>query len=117
MTTFHKSNKGNYNDARKALQKRLAKVSIADHNSVENTAQAGHICKASVFDVLKPSKPGSRPPTLVTTPEVSTSRKEELSPRVYDPKAPYRIVFKERGQSFQILNDSMIQSDSGCESF
>ena len=135
----HKSNKGNFDDASNALQKRLAKVSIADHSGMEDTAQGGHIYKASVFEALRVSKPGSRPPTLdplLTSPDVSTSRKAKQSPRVYDPKAHYRIVFKERGQSLHsmsrgheikpglvvkamrdILKGSMILSDSASESF
>ena len=103
----HKSNKGNFNDASSALQKRLAKVSIADHSGVEDTPQGGHIYKASIFEVLRVSKPGSRPTTLdplLKSPHVSTSRKAKKSPRVYDPKAHYRIVFKERGESLHSMS-------------
>ena len=134
----HSSDKrvNHFNDAiDNVIQKKLANVSIADYNSMEDTAQDDHIHKASIFEVLKLSKPGSRPPTFATSPDVSTSRKAKKPPLEYDPKAHYRIVFKERGQSLHSMSHGhqvkvplvvkavrdilkgMILSDSASESF
>ena len=118
------------------LQKALASFGIADHITVEDIAPDDHAYKASIFEILRAAKPGSQPPTLVTSPDVSTSRKGKQSPRIYSPKAHYRIVFKERGQSLHtmsrahqiklplvveamhdIVKGSMILSDSASESF
>ena len=118
------------------LLKALASFGIADHITVEDIAPDDHAYKASIFEILRAAKPGSQPPTLVTSPDVSTSRKGKQSPRIYSPKAHYRIVFKERGQSLHtmsrahqiklplvveamhdIVKGSMILSDSASESF
>ena len=92
-----------FNNAINALQEMMAVTSIADH-SVEDTAQGDHIYQASIFEVLRVSKLGSQPPTLVTLPDVSTSNKAKRPSCVYDPKAHYRIVFKERGQSLHSMS-------------
>ena len=124
-----------FNNAISGLQKRMADIGIADHSTLEDTVRGDHIYKASIFETLRVSKPGSRPPTLVTSPDVSTS-KAKRSPRVYGPKAHYRIVFKERGQSLHsmsrlhqiklplvvqalhdVLKGSEILSNSASESF
>ena len=122
-----------------ALQKRMANASIADHSSMEDTTQDDHIFKASIFEILKASKPGSQesqPSSLAMSPDVSTSKKAKNPPRVYGPKAHYRIAFKEKGQSLHsmsplrqinlplvvramrdILKGSMFLSNSASESF
>jgi Fungal protein kinase len=87
-----------------ALEKIMADVGIADHGRVEDTAQDDLIYEASIFEILRPSKPGSQPESLVTSPDVSTSNKTRHPPRVYGPKAHYRIVFKERGQSLHSMS-------------
>jgi hypothetical protein len=133
----HKPNneKGN-SDLIDELQEWLANTGIADLNTVDDTAQGDHIHKASIFDILREPNPVSQPQTLVTSPDVSTSNKAKHQPRVYGPKAHYRIVFKERGESLHsmsrlreiklplvvqalrdILEGSMIQSDSASKSF
>ena len=134
---YSSDNRVNVNDEiDDAIRKKLAKVRIADYNSVEDTAKGDHIHKASIFEILGPSKPGSWPPTMVTSPDVSTSRKGNQPLHVYGPKAHYRIVFKERGQSLHslsrghqinvplvvkamhdILKGSMILSDGAIEPF
>ena len=125
-----------FDNAINELQEMMAATGIADRSRVEDTAEDDHIYKASIFEILRAPKPGSQPPTLVTSPDVSTFKKAKLSPRVYGPKAHYRIVFKERGQSLHsmsrlrriklplvvqamhdILKGSMILSDSASESF
>ena len=121
-----------------ALRKRMANAGVADHrvHSVEDTAQADHIYKASIFEVLKVSNPGSQPPSLLTSPDVSTTRRAKPRPRVCGPKAHYRIVFEKRGQSLHsmsclrqiklplvvqamqdVLKGDMILYDSASESF
>ena len=126
--------KENFNNAISGLQKRMADIGIADHSSMEDTARGGHIYKASIFETLRVSKPGSRPPTLVTSSDLSIN-KAKRPPHVYGPKAHYRIDFKERGQSLHsmsrlhqiklplvvqalhdILKGSEILSDSASES-
>ena len=95
-------NSGNKVDA---LVKRMADVGIGNHGNVENTTQVDHVYKASVFEVLKrSSKLGSEPESFVTSPDVSTSNKKKDQPREYSPKAHYRIVFKERGQSLHSMS-------------
>ena len=117
-----------------ALKEMMAVTGNTGH-SVEG-AQVDHIYKASIFEILRPSKPASQPSTLVTSPDVSTVKKAKLRPRVYSPKAHYRIVFKERGQSlhdmsrlcqvklplvvqamYDIVKGSMILSVRASESF
>ena len=98
------SNRVDSIDADDELRKMLANVAIAGHVRVKTTAQGDHIYKASIFEVLRTSKPGSQLSTLVTSPDVSTSDKEKLQPRVYGPKAHYRIVFEERGQSLHSMS-------------
>jgi hypothetical protein len=80
------------------------KLGIVDHSSVEDTTQDDHIHKASIFEVLRPSKPGSQPESLVTSPDVSTLKRAKRQPRIYDTKAHYRIVFKEREQSLHSMS-------------
>ena len=118
------------------LVKMMADAGIADHDSVGDTAQDDHIYNASIFEVLRPSNPSSQSETLVTSPDVFTSNKIKHPPRVYGPKAHYRIVFKERGQSlhrlscrrqiklplvvqamYDIYKGNVILSDSGSEFF
>jgi hypothetical protein len=130
------NNEGGLIDALDALRNRMANAGIANHVRVENATQGDHICKASIFEVLRTSKPGPQPPTLVTSPDVSTSNKAKRPSRVYGPKAHYSIVFEERGQSLHsmsclrqiklplvvqamhdILEGGMILSDSARESF
>ena len=93
--------RGNVEDLIDALKK---KMSIATHSSVEDTSEDDHKYKVSIFEILRVSKPSSRPSTLVTSPDVSTSKKAKLPPRVYGPKAHYRIVFKERGHSLHNMS-------------
>ena len=101
------SNKGKLLDK---LQKIMVEAGIADRgtSSVEDTTQRGHIYyNASIFEVLRASKPDSQPPTLdlmLMSPDVSIYCKAERPPRVYGPKAHYRIVFKERGQSLHSMS-------------
>ena len=92
----------NFNDAIDEIK--LAKISFADYSSVEDTAQGDLIYKASLFEVLRPSKPSSRPRTLVTSADVSTPRKAKQPLHVYDSKAHYGIVFKEREQSLHSMS-------------
>ena len=125
-----------HNTVISALQKRMAKVRIADHSSLEDTTPSDHIYKASIFEILKASKPGSQPSSWTTSPDVSTSKNAQNPPRVYGPKAHYRIVFEEKGQSLHsmsrlrqiklplvvqamhdILKGSMFLSNSAFESF
>ena len=98
------NNRGDSIDALDELRKIVANVAIAGHVRAKNTAQGDHICKASIFEVLRTSKPGSQPSTLITSPDVSTSDKEKRQPRVYGPKAHYSIVFEERGQSLHSMS-------------
>ena len=120
------------------LEEMMADAGITD-DSVEDIAQMDHIYNASIFEVLKTTKPGSQPASVASaaaSPDVSTTSKPIPQPRVYDPKAHYRIVFKERGQSLhsmsyarqiklslvvQAMHDvfkgSMILSNSASESF
>ena len=88
-----------------ALEKRMAEAGIADVGSMENTTKGDHIFTASIFEISGPSKlDGSQPGSLVTSPDVSTSNKTKDRPRKYGPKAHYRIVFKERGQSLHSMS-------------
>jgi hypothetical protein len=135
-----KSGNNSSDDLVDELEEWLADFGIADLGSVGDATQSDHIYKASIFEVLRPSKPDSQsdsqPESLVTSPDVSTSRHTVRAPRVYGPKAHYRIVFKERGQSLHsmsctrqiklhhvvqamhdILEGSVILSDSVSESF
>ena len=100
-----KNQVGNSGNKVDALVKRMADVGIDNHGSVENTTQVDHIYKASVFEVLKrSSKLGSEPESFVTSPDASTFSKTKDRPRDYGPKAHYRIVFKERGQSLHTMS-------------
>ena len=89
------------------LQKKMAKVNIAVHSGVEDTAQGDHIHRASIFETLRASKPSSQPPTLKPlprSPDVSTPYKSKRPPLVFGPKAHYRIAFKERGECLYSLS-------------
>ena len=130
--------KENFNRAINELQEMMAVAGMADR-SEEDTEQVDHVYKASVFEILKVSKPGSEesePSSLLTSPDVSTSEQAKRPPRVYGPKAHYRIVFEERGQSLHsmsclrqiklslavqamqdVLKGDMILYDSASESF
>ena len=118
------------------LEKRMAEFGIATHGSVEDTTRGDNIYKASIFEVLRLSKLVSQSETLVTSPDVFTSIKTKQQPLVYGPKAHYRIVFEERGQSlhsmscwrqiklplavqalYDIQKGSVILSDSASEFF
>ena len=118
------------------LLKRMAKAGITDRGRVNDTMQGGHVHKASIFEVLRSPKPDCQPETLVTSPDVSTSKEAKRRPRVYGPKAHYRIVFKEKGESLHsmscthritlplvvkamhdVIKGSMTLSDSANESF
>ena len=118
------------------LEKKMADLSIADLDSAGDTTQGNHIYTASIFQILRKAKPDSHPESLITSPDVSTSNTTIIPPRVYGPKAHYRIVFKERGESLHImscnrhiklhhvvqamhdiLKGSTILSDSASESF
>lgn len=79
-----------------ALIEMMADVGIANHGSLEDITQDEHIYKASIFEILRPSKPGSQPESLVTSPDVSTPNKTKHSPREYSPKAHLPTFFKER---------------------
>ena len=70
-------NPGNNFDAQ---VERMADVGIANHGSVANTTKGDHIYKASIFEILRPLKPGSRPESLVTLLDVSLSSKQKLDP-------------------------------------
>jgi Fungal protein kinase len=96
-----RGNSGNNDDE---LVKRMANIGIANRGSVEDTTQDDHICKASTFEILRPSKPSSQPESLVTSPDVSISNKTKHPPRVYGAKAHYRLVFKERGESLHSMS-------------
>ena len=85
------------------VQAMIADVSIA----AEDTARIDHMHRASIFEVLRASKPVSEAPSLVTLevetsgklPEVSTFNQIKRPPRVYGPKAHHRTVLKEKGES------------------
>ena len=53
------------------------------------------------------SKPGSQLEFLITSPDVPKSNKTKHSPREYSPKAHYRFVFKERGQSLHFVESGI----------
>ena len=91
-----------FDSAVNALQEMMADAGITDY-SVEDTARVDCIYKASIFEVLRASKPGSQPASLVTSPDVSTSNQIKRPPRVYGPKVHYRIVYKERGESLHSM--------------
>ena len=82
----------------------MAEVDISNHGGVEEVKRDEHIYEASIFEILRTSKPGSEMESLVTSPDVSTPKNTKQSPRVYSPKAHYRIVFKERGQSLYSMS-------------
>ena len=134
------NNTENYgNNAIDALEKMMADAGIADSDigRVEDITQGDHLYTATVFEIWRPTKlVGSQSKSLVTSPDVSTSNKRKDRPRKYGPKAHYRIVFKERGQSLHsmsctrdikvplvvqamrdILEGSMILSVNTSESF
>ena len=67
---------GNAGNNVDALVEMMADVDIANHGSVEDITQDEHIYKAFIFEILSPSKPGSQPESLVTSPGVSTSNKQ-----------------------------------------
>ena len=99
-----KNKRGNSGNNDDELVKRMADLGIATHGSVEHTTEDDHIYKASIFEVLRPSKLDSEPESFITSREVSTSNKKKDQPREYSPKAHYRIVFKERGQSLYSMS-------------
>ena len=117
------------------MQDMMAVAKIAGR-SAGDTAQVDRTFKASIFDITRAPKSGSQPRSLTTSPDVSTSKKAQIPPRVYGPKAHYRMVFEEKGQSLHImsrqrqiklplvvqamldiLKGSMILSDSASEFF
>ena len=119
-----------------ALERMLAELGIADLGSAGDTTQGDNIYTASIFQILRKPKPGSHLESLITSPDVSTFNTTIDPPRVYGPKAHYRIVFKERGESLHslsctrqiklhlvvqamqdILKGSTMLSDSTIESF
>ncbi|KAF8811241.1 hypothetical protein BYT27DRAFT_7336283 [Phlegmacium glaucopus] len=65
-------------------------------------------CKATIYTrplYLSSSDPDSQSTSLITSPDVTTlDLNEKRLPRVYGPKAHYRIVFKERGESLHSLS-------------
>ncbi|KAF8813209.1 hypothetical protein BYT27DRAFT_7181632 [Phlegmacium glaucopus] len=79
---------------------------IADRG-IKDTVQSDRIHKASIFEPLKALQPDSQSITLITSPDVSALNPDhgaKVPPRVYGPKAHYRIVFKERGMSLHSLS-------------
>ena len=110
---------------------------FANHGSVADTTQGGHIYDASIFRVLKPWKPGSQPESLVTSPDVSSSNKKKHSPpsRVYSQRRIIDLLSRREGSLLtiscirqikvplvvqamrDILEGSMILSISAGESF
>ena len=93
-------------DALQELAEDMAALGIADRDA-EDTVQSDPVYRASIFEISKTSKLGSQPTSLVTSPDISgpdPSHQEIQSPRVYGPKAHYRIVFKERGESLHSLS-------------
>ena len=118
------------------LEKRMADFGIAAHRSMEDTTRGDHVYNASIFEILRLSKLVSQSESLVTSLDVSVSSETKHPPRVYGPKAHYRIVFEQRGQSLHrmscdrqiklplvvqamhdILKGCMILSDIASESF
>ena len=88
-----------------ALEKRMADIGIADDGRMENVTQGDHIYTATIFKIWRTSKrASSQPESFVTSPDVSTSSKAKDRLREYGPKAHYRIVFKERGQSLHSIS-------------
>ena len=88
-----------------ALEKMIADAGIADDGMVENITQGDHVYTATIFEISRRPKPtGSQPESLVTSPDVSTSIKTKVGPRVYGAKAHYRLVFKERGESLHSMS-------------
>ena len=95
------------------LAEDMAALDIADREA-EDTVQSGPVYKASIFEIFKTSisktsklKLNSPPASFITSPDVSTPDPDHqtiLQPRVYGPKAHYRIVFKERGESLHSLS-------------
>jgi hypothetical protein len=73
----------------------MADVNLTNRRA-EDTARVDHIHRASIFEILKALNPASQSTSLVTSPDVSTSNQMKHPPRVYGPKAHYRIVFRER---------------------
>ena len=101
-------------DALQELAEDMATLGIADRDA-EDVVQSDHVYKTSIFEISKTSKfdshstskLGSHPTSLVTSPDVSApdSGHQTIRPsRVYGPKAHFRIVFKERGQSLHSLS-------------
>jgi hypothetical protein len=132
----------NFDNELNKVQAMIADIGIA----AEHTARVDHMHRASIFEVLRASKPVSEVPSLVTLevetsgklPDVSTSNQIKRLPRVYGPKAHHRIVLKEREESsmsrprqikrplvvqmvqaavHNILKGSMVLSNSTSESF
>ena len=92
----HKLNNKRGGNLLPELEERMAKAGITDRGSVEDTTQGDHIYRASIFEVLRASKPSSQQSTLdllLRSPHVSVCYKAKHPPRVYGPKAHYRIVF------------------------
>ena len=87
-----------------ALEKIMAKA-VIDDGRVEDIKPGDLIYTATIFEILRPWKPAvSQPESLVTSPDVSSPSKTKDRPREYGPKAHYRIVFKERGQSLYSMS-------------
>jgi Fungal protein kinase len=85
------------------LQEMMVHVDITNRRA-EDTARVDHTHRASIFEIMKALNPASRSTSLVTSPDVSTSNQMKRPPRVYGPKAHYRIVFKERGESLHSMS-------------
>ncbi|KAF8811240.1 hypothetical protein BYT27DRAFT_7184620 [Phlegmacium glaucopus] len=88
------------------LAEMMLDADIADRG-IKDTVQSDRIHKASIFEPLKALQPDSQSITLITSPDVSALNPDhgaKVPPRVYGPKAHYRIVFKERGMSLHSLS-------------
>ena len=76
------------------------KMGIADDSTMEDTVEGDHIYKASIFEILRASKPSSHPPTLdllLKSPDVSTFYKKTPTSRIWL-KGPLANCFQgERG--------------------
>ena len=99
------NNAGNSGNNVDALVEMMADAGIAVDGGVEDITQGDHIHTATIFETWRQTKlVGSQSKSLVTSPDVSTSSKRKDRPRKYGPKAHYRIVFKERGQSLHNIS-------------
>ena len=77
----------------------------------KDTVPSGPVHKASIFELLKvlksDSQADSQSASLVTSPDMSIlylDNRTKRQPLVYGPKAHYRIVFKERGESLHRMS-------------